>query len=164
MLPIGQGQGSGAMNRQQLLNKLETAWAAIKESYAGLPESHLVETGVVGDWSVKDILAHVTTWEEEALKYLPLIVEGGRPPRYITYGGIDAFNAQRTEQKRSLSLSEVLRELDEVHARLIAYVQSVPEEQFTRETPFRHRLRLDTYSHYPLHATMIQEWREAQNA
>jgi hypothetical protein len=152
------------MNRQQLLNKLDVAWAAIKESYAGLSDSQLLETGVVGDWSVKDILAHVTTWEEEALKYLPLIIEGGRPPKYITYGGIDAFNAQRTEQKRGLSLSDVLRQLDEVHARLIAYVQSVPEEQFTRETPFRHRLRLDTYSHYPLHAAMIQEWREAQNA
>jgi hypothetical protein len=152
------------MNRQQLLNKLDVAWAAIKESYAGLSDSQLLETGVVGDWSVKDILAHVTTWEEEALKYLPLIIEGGRPPKYITYGGIDAFNAQRTEQKRGLSLSDVLRQLDEVHARLIAYLQSVPEEQFTRETPFRHRLRLDTYSHYPLHAAMIQEWREAQNA
>jgi uncharacterized protein (TIGR03083 family) len=148
------------MNRQQLLNKLNKAWAEIKESYAGLSDSQLAEPGVTGDWSVKDILAHVTTWEEEALKYLPLIIEGGRPPRYKTYGGIDAFNAQRTEQKRSLSLSEVLRQLDETHERLIDYVRSVPEEQFTRETRFRHRLRLDTYSHYPLHATMTREWRE----
>src|SRR5919204_1922613 len=152
------------MEREQLLKHLDKAWAAIKESYTGLSDSQLTEPGVTGHWSVKDILAHVTTWEEEALKYLPLIIEGGRPPKYITYGGIDAFNAQRTEQKRGLSLSDVLRQLDEVHARLIAYLQSVPEEQFTRETPFRHRLRLDTYSHYPLHATMIQEWRVAQSA
>src|SRR5438093_13730009 len=120
------------MNRQQLLNKLDTAWAAIKESYAGLSDSQLTETGVTGDWSVKDILAHVTTWEEEALKYLPLIIEGGTPPRYVTYGGIDAFNAQRTEQKRSLSLSEILRQLDDVHGRLIDYLQSVPEAQCMR--------------------------------
>ena len=47
------------------------------------------------------------------------------------------------------------------HARrLIDYLHSVPEEHFTRETPFRHRLRLDTYSHYPLHARAIREWRE----
>jgi hypothetical protein len=120
----------------------------------------MTEPGIAGAWSVKDILAHVTTWEEEALKYLPLIIEGRRPPRYITYGGIDAFNAQSTEQKRSLSLSDVLRQLDEVHSRLIDYIQSVPEEQFTRETRFRRRLRLDTYSHYPLHAKMMRDWRE----
>jgi hypothetical protein len=152
------------MDRQQLLKRLDRAWAAIKESYAGLSDSQLTEPGVTGRWSVKDILAHVTTWEEEALKFLPLILEGGRPPRYIQYGGIDAFNAQMTEQKRGLSLSDVLRQLDETHRRLTDYVQSAPEGQFTRETPFRRRLRLDTYSHYPKHAKAIREWREQRSA
>jgi hypothetical protein len=148
------------MDKQQLLKQLEKAWAAIKESYAGLSDAQLTEPGVIGNWSVKDILAHVTTWEEETLKYLPIIITGGRPPRYIQYGGIDAFNAQMTEQKQSLALSDVLRQLDETHRRLIDYIQSVPEEHFTRETPFRRRLRLDTYGHYPQHARAIREWRE----
>ena len=148
------------MDKQQLLKQLEKAWAAIKESYAGLSDSQLTEPGVMANWSVKDILAHVPTWEEEALKYLPLIITGGRPPRYTRYGGIDAFNAQMTEQKRGLALSDVLRQLDETHRRLIDYIRSVPEEHFTRETRFRHRLRLDTYSHYPKHARAIQEWRD----
>ena len=147
--------------KRRILNKLDKAWASLLASYAGLPDSKLREPGVVDDWSVKDILAHVTTWEEEALTYLPLIVGGGKPPRYsVQYGGIDAFNALRTAQKRTLSLSEVLRQLDETHRKLVDYIGSVPHEQFTRETPFRHRLRLDTYSHYPLHARMIAQWRE----
>jgi hypothetical protein len=147
------------MDKQQLLKQLVKAWAALKESYAGLSDTQLTEPGVMGNWSVKDILAHVTTWEE-ALKYLPFIITGGRPPRYIQYGGIDAFNAQMTEHKRSLSLSDVLRQLDETHRQLIDYIRSVPEEQFTRENRFRHRLRLDTYSHYPQHAKAIRQWRE----
>jgi hypothetical protein len=149
------------MNRQQLLQKLDNAWAEIKKSYAGLSDAQLTEPGVVGDWSVKDILAHVTWWEEEALKHLPLIIKEGRPPRYSTqYGGINAFNALMMEQKRDLSLADVLHQQDEIHRQLIAYIQSVPEEQFTRETRFRHRLRLDTYSHYAEHAKAIREWRE----
>jgi hypothetical protein len=152
------------MDSRQLLKKLDKAWMEIKESYAGLSDSQLTEPGVTGNWSVKDILAHVTTWEEEALKYLPLIVKGGRPPRYsVKYGGIDAFNAQMMEQKRGLSLADVLEQLDETHRRLIAYIQSAPEEQFTQETPFRRRLRLDTYSHYPIHTKMIRAWRERSN-
>ena len=151
------------MNREQLLKKLDAAWVDFKGSYAGLSDLQLTEPGVTNDWSVKDLLAHVTVWEEEALKYLPTIIEGGKPPRYSQlYGGIDAFNSLRTEQKRILSLSDVLRQLDEVHSRLTDYLQSVPDGQFTRETPFRHRLRLDTYSHYPLHARMIREWREGK--
>jgi hypothetical protein len=148
------------MDRQQLLNRLEKAWTELKESYAGLSDAQLMEPGVMGDWSVKDILAHVTTWEEESLKYLPLISTGGTPPQYIQYGGIDAFNAQMAEQKQNLALSEVLSQLDETHRRLIDYIQSVGEEHFIQETRFRHRLRLDSYSHYPLHARAIRQWRE----
>ncbi len=149
------------MDRHQLLERLDKAWTALKASYAGLSDAQMTEPGVVGAWSVKDILAHVTTWEEESLKYLPLIATGGRPPRYsVQYGGVDAFNAQMAEQKRRLSLSEVLKQLDETHHRLVDYIQAVPEEQFTRETPFRRRLRLDTYSHYPLHARAMRGWRE----
>ena len=149
------------MKKQQLLNKLERAWASFQESYACLTEEQLLEPGVTGDWSVKDILAHVSRWEEETLKHLPHVLQGGRPPRYaVLYGGIDAFNAQMAEQKRGLTLSEVWKQLDETHLRLIEYVQSVPEEHFTSETRFRRRLRLDTYSHYPIHAQAIREWRE----
>jgi hypothetical protein len=136
-----------------------------KESYAGLSASQLLEPGVAGAWSVRDILAHVTTWEEEALKHLPLILKGGKPPRYsVRYGGINAFNAQMAEQKRSLSLPEVLRQLDETHRRLIELIQSAPDEQFIDETRFRHRLRLDTYSHYPKHAEAIRKWRAQRSA
>ena len=149
------------MNKQQLIHKLEQSWAAFKEAYAGLTEEQLTEPGVTGDWSVKDMLAHVSWWEEEALKYLPKILEGGRPPRYsVLYGGIDAFNAQMTERRRMLTLSEAQKQLDETHGRLIEYLQSAPEEQFASETRFRRRLRLDTYSHYPIHTREIREWRE----
>jgi hypothetical protein len=153
------------MNRSQLLKRLEKAWEAFKESYAGLSDSELMEPGVLGGWSVRDIIAHVTWWEEEALTHLPLILDGRKPPRYsVTYGGIDAFNAQMTARKRDLPLSEVQRNQDDTHRRLIDFIQSSPEEQLIRETRFRHRLRLDTYSHYPEHAAAIRKWREQRSA
>ncbi len=149
------------MDRRQLLQRQHNAWLEFKECYAGLSEEQLLEPGVQGRWSVRDILAHVTTWEEEALTHLPLILEGGRPPRYsTTYGGIDAFNAMMTERKRDLSLAEVRRQLDDVHARLIDYVHRAPEHLFTEETRFRRRLRLDAYGHYPKHSRAIRAWRE----
>lgn len=149
------------MNKQQLLAKVETAWAELKEAYTGLNEAQLTLPGVTGEWSVRDILAHVTTWEEEALKYFPLILEGKRPPRYKDlYGGVDAFNAHMTEAKRSLSLSEVLQQFEDTHHKFVEAIDNAPEEQFVSETRFRRRVRLDSYSHYPVHAQTIREWRE----
>lgn len=152
------------MTRDQLLAKVERAWHDFEDSYAGLTDAQLLTPGVTGRWSVRDIIAHVTWWEEEALKHLPLIRAGGRPPRYsVKYGGINAFNALMTEQRRGLSLEEVRRLHDDVHAQLVACIVGAPEELFTRETRFRRRIRLDAYGHYPIHARAIRKWREDGN-
>lgn len=147
-----------------LLKRVDAAWTAFQQSYAGLPEARLMQPGSIGEWSIKDILAHVTIWEEEALTHLPLIIAGGRPPRYVTFGGIDAFNARMIERRRGLSLADVQERLDETHRRLIAFIQSAPADQFDRETRARRRLRLDTYGHYPLHSAAIRDWREGRSA
>ena len=153
------------MDRRQILKRLYQAWGTLQTSYAGLSASELLEPGVTGDWSVRDILAHVTTWDEEALKFLPLIVAGGTPPRYsVTYGGIDAFNARMTAAKSDLSLAAVLRLMDDTHRRVIALIQAAPEDQLTGDTRFRRRLRLDTYGHYPRHAEAILQWRAQRSA
>jgi len=94
-----------------------------------------------------------------------LILEGGRPPRYsVTYGGIDAFNALMTEQKRDLSLADVRGQFEVTHRRLVAYLQGVPPEQLAGDTRFRRRLRLDTYGHYPIHTREIRDWRTRRGA
>ena len=153
------------MDRQVLLKRLDTAWRAFKESYAGLSEAQLMEPGVSGAWSVRDIIAHVITWEEEALKHLPSILEDREPPRYsVTYGGIDAFNAQMTRLKGGQSLSEMFRQLDDVHQRVIDVIERVPESHLSSEARFLRRLRLDTYTHYPKHAQAIRRWRDRQAA
>jgi hypothetical protein len=146
---------------RQVLERLDAAWGELRASYSGLSEAELLSPGVTGKWSVRDIIAHVSWWEEEALKHLPQVLEGRRPPRYsVTYGGIDAFNALMTEKSRDRSLADVLRQRDEIHRRLIDYVRRAPEELFARETRFRRRLRLDTFGHYPIHAKAIRAWRE----
>lgn len=148
------------MKTQQVLDRLEGAWQDFQDSYAGLTDEEMLRPGATKQWSVRDLIAHVTWWEEEALHHLPLVREGRRPPRYsVTYGGIDAFNALKTQERRDLSLAEVVRRQEEVHARLVAYVRAAPEELYARETRFRRRLRLDTYGHYPIHAAAIRAWR-----
>lgn len=151
------------MKREQILQRLDAAWKDFEAAYAGLSNAELLIPRVTGEWPVRDIIAHVTVWEEETLKHLPVIREGARTARYsVKYGGIDAFNALMTDLQHHLSLVEVLRRHDDIHARLIAYIRDAPEELFTRETRFRRRLRSDTYGHYPIHAKAIRTWRALQ--
>ena len=151
---------NAVMDNQLLLRRLDKAWIAFKDSYAGLSESEILEPGVTKAWSVRDIIAHVTTWEEEALKHLPAVLEGRRPPRYsVTYGGIDAFNALMTIRKAALPLAEVYRQQEEIHRQIVDAIVRTPDPQLAHESRYRRRLRLDTYSHYPRHTEAIRRWR-----
>jgi hypothetical protein len=153
------------VNRVQLLKRIEEPWSVLMAAYGGLSEAEMLEPGVTGTWSVKDIIAHVASWEEEALTHLPVILAGGKPPRYsVTHGGLHAFNAQMTARNRDVPLSEVLRRRDETHRRLLAFIQGAPEEAFATDTRVRRRLRLDTYGHYAIHTKAIRKWREHRSA
>lgn len=148
------------MTRQRLLKTLDAAWQDFKASYAGLSDSELLTPGVTGTWSVRDIVVHVTIWEEEALKHLPDVLEGRKPPRYsVVYGGIDAFNALTMKRTAELPLDEVFRHQDAIHRRVVDVVERAPEDQLSGDTRFRRRLRLDTYQHYAKHAAAIRRWR-----
>ena len=150
------------MSKEQVLHRLEQEWQAFLKSVEGLPESVLLEAGVCGEWSIRDLMAHVPTWEEETLRALPLIQKGKRTPKYSTlYGGIDAFNALQHTRKKSLSLAQVKRDLKSTHKRLEAFLADLPETAFTYRLV--RRLGLDTYNHYREHREQIEEGRKGKS-
>jgi hypothetical protein len=149
------------MSRARLLKIFEERWNDLLAAYAVLSEAEMTAPGVVGKWSVKDLIAHVSAWERESLKHVPAILAGRRTPRYsAVYGGIDAFNATSVARDRDLPLTEVLGRRDRTHRRLLALIARLPDEALAGETRVRRRLRLDTYGHYPRHAGAIRRWRE----
>ena len=113
----------------RLLARVNESWSELQQSVEGLTDAQLTQPGTMDQWSIRDVLAHITTWEGEALQHLPTIMAGGRPPRYVTYGGIDAFNAMITEQKRELSIAEIRRQMHETHRQLLDLIRSAPADQ-----------------------------------
>lgn len=147
----------------KLLNQVDLAWKEFIVSWDGLSDETLLRPGVTGDWSIRDLIAHVTWWDQEAIDHLPIVLSGGRPPKYSDlYGGIDAFNAQMTEKKLGLSLAQVRLEFDSTHAQLIDYILRLAPENILAEPRFRRRLKLDTFGHYPIHTADILSWRSRQ--
>lgn len=148
------------MDKNKVLEKLEKGWGEFTDSFSDLTEGQMTQTPHDGGWSIKDILAHVRAWEEEALKYLPLITEGKRLPRYKDlYGGIDAFNALVQRENKEKPLNKTLEDLAETHRRLLDYLKSVPETQYLNGARFRRRLAADTLSHYPQHTRTILDMK-----
>jgi hypothetical protein len=143
-----------------LLKRLDKEWQDLLQSLRGLSDEAMSRPGLVGEWSGKDLLGHIATWEDEAIKAMGEVMRGNRPPRYRKHGGIDVFNARESAKKARLSLGEARRRLTDSHKRLLETVAGMPGEHWERESSVRRRLRLDTYGHYRIHTLHIVEWRK----
>ena len=55
-----EGGTSRIMKKDQVLKRLERAWATLQDSYAALSDPQLMEAANTGEWSVKAIRALVT--------------------------------------------------------------------------------------------------------
>lgn len=144
-----------------MFNRIYNAWQEFNASLVGIPDELWQQPNAIGEWSLQDILGHIAAWENEAFKYIPVILEGRRLPRYKDmYGGIDAFNAKTVAENRKLTLAESRQLSTQTHQKLLDYLQSLPEEQFSSGSRVLRRILLDTFGHYPYHTQAIWQWRE----
>ena len=56
------------MDTRGLLKRLDREWQSLLESLRALSDEAMSRPGVVGEWSGKDLLGHIATWEDEAIK------------------------------------------------------------------------------------------------
>jgi hypothetical protein len=143
------------MDRAGFLAKLDQEWQAFEKSYAGLAEAEIGKPGVAGEWSVRDLIGHVATWEAEGVKAAALVLKGKRQPKYAS-----SYNDEQIVAKRGLSLTALKKDAKDSHGAVVAVVQSVPERYFARDTAVRRLLRGETYKHYTEHTASIQAWRK----
>jgi hypothetical protein len=151
-------------DREELVRYLERARNELLASFRGLSAEQMTRPGVAEEWSAKDVLAHVTSWEDQALPDLARLARGDRAvlasvDLYAT--NYDPFNAMIMALRRSLELGQVLRELDIFHADFMAAVARLPDA-VVAEGQFGRVLLKITAEHDEEHGRQISEWRKKQ--
>jgi uncharacterized damage-inducible protein DinB len=157
-------------SKLQLLDDLEAARTELLSASEGLNEEEMVHPGVVGEWSVKDTLAHIAAWDEETRAVIHAFVTQENPVFDYKISGKRGFakwNAQQVEKRRDLSVAQILAELEEARRELVELVQVLTEEQLNRRAvpPWRYpttaRRNLEIQAqHDREHAEQIIVWRE----
>jgi hypothetical protein len=142
----------------------------------------LTMPGVLGKWSIKDILAHLLVYEqyiddrmEEILHgepYLPCKTQNALDAFLDQYGYPDfgspllddeAPNSWIVEKYRSVSLEDVVTQ--EVHAftSIVASLEMMTEETLGTHNLYE-RVANNTYKHYREHIRDIRKWLVANAA
>ena len=157
-------------SKQELLDDLAAARTELLLAIEGLSEEEMVCLGVVGEWSVKETLAHIAAWDKETCTVIYAFVTQENPVFDYKISGKQGFakwNAQQVEKRRSFSVTQILAELEEARQKLIELVQGLTEEQLSRRAvpPWRYpttaRRNLEIQAkHDREHAEQIIAWRE----
>jgi hypothetical protein len=104
----------------------------------GLGEAALDRKGVIGDWSVKNVLAHIAAWEAWVVQALPARMTSGTTPEDFRQRAEDEdrFNAEEVAEREELTPDEQLMELERTRAELLAYLRGLDAGALARQQPW----------------------------
>jgi uncharacterized damage-inducible protein DinB len=135
-----------AERRERILNDVAESWRTLLETVDSLDESDLHAPGRIGEWSVKDVLGHIATWDRVAIQRIRL-AERGERRRLVP--NLHRFNHEQAEAAREKSVDDVRADMESTHRELVQLLESTPV--LTRDL-----IRADTYDHYRGHVDDIR--------
>jgi hypothetical protein len=153
------------MNKQTLLDFMNTGYTSFTELLASLSEQQLTTPGVNSTWSAKDNIAHLSAWQKRTLPMVQAVrdnVDFIDPlPDDATEEGI---NEQFYQQNKDRSLADVLAELHMVHRQFVENVQAMSDEELNRPLSWRSGRPIwpwihgNSGEHYNEHMKIIRDW------
>ncbi len=165
------------LTKVELLNRLHTEHARLEQAVDQLTEAQVTQWGIIGTWSVKDMLPHIMHWEQFALGELEPAMHGERPAQPVSATpqdeeSDDEINARVVAQYRDVSLRDVRAAFDHSFQRVVAVVEALDETDFTADSRVARVLGEsvvaclgnNTYEHYAEHSAMIRDWLARQGS
>ena len=127
------------MSKAQFLNDLKDEQARWEALLGEIGEAHMTQPGVAGDWSIKDIVAHLTGWRRRSVIRFQAALRhesSFSPPWPPHLETDDEINAWIYAASKDRPLSDVLAESREVFQQLFDTLNAFPEAALLDPTRF----------------------------
>lgn len=149
--------------KAQLLDEIRRTHGELTAALAPLTEAQMTQPGVNGEWSAKDVLAHITWWEGHTLRTLrsgreEQVPEGSNQETLTQQNNAEVFAANRGRP-----LAEVRAELEASYQEVLATLEGRPAEARAQDETYE-AIGWDTFKHYPEHTAAIREWLASEEA
>jgi hypothetical protein len=130
---------SNTTSKAQLLDDLKDEQAQWEALLRDIGEERMTQPGVTGEWSMKDIVAHLTGWRLRTVARFQAALRNEPPPPPPWPADLrtdDEINAWIYAANRDRSVSEVLRESRDVLQQLMETLAAFPEADLLDPTRF----------------------------
>ncbi len=160
-------------SKGQLITAIEDEHTKLLKIVESIPPRRLTERGVWGDgWSTKDLLIHLTVWEQMFLRWYRTELEGRTPDMPEKgYAWRDTPELNRAIQRRYTrqSVATTLANLDESYCEILEVARSIPETdlltvgryRWTGKSTLATYLGANSSSHYRTAAKILRRWLRA---
>ena len=158
------------MTKDELIENTERAWEELQAAIDGLTDEQMTKLPVTGQWTVKDLLAHIAMWESKLVTTLFKAEKGVAPADLVESGQpVDALNAQYYREQKGRPLERVLEDSHAVHLALLNRLEAFPDKalfdpgkfKWMQGDPLSRMVAGDSYEHYREHAEEIRAWRRS---
>ena len=119
-------------SKDDLLIAIDKERPALEELLETLAPAQMTEPGLVGDWSAKDVLAHLFEWEQMVLGWHQAGLRGEipeLPAPGFKWSQTPQLNQQIYEKHRERPLDEVLELFRASHQEILATIQGLSNEE-----------------------------------
>ena len=153
---------------RELLAALDAAREDFHHALAQVDAELVTVPGVVGDWSVRDLVVHVAAWDEHGTGALDLARAGRGDEFAYSTSDTDAENdrieaeALRTSPSEALAREE--RAFVEFRAAIAALDTALLGHQLGNGDSVEAVIRYDGADHYAEHAEHIRAWFRSDDA
>jgi hypothetical protein len=137
--------------KRELLEKDDAAWADFRALIDDLTPEQAGQPGYNGDWSVKDLMAHVGSWFAEAATMLEQMRMGTYTRERLD---VDGLNERWFQTWRNQDLPVIKAELMAARARMLEEWGRLPEVDAEAKRWFSE----STVEHYDEHLPRLREW------
>ena len=152
------------LNKTTVLDKMETGYKAFEDLLAPLDGWQLTTPGVVGTWSIKDVLIQLTGEQRQLLQVLQAMRQGEKPAS-LTGEEIECLNQRFYAASRARPLREVWAAFHATYVQVKAEVEALGEEtlldpqsfSWLEEVALYHVLAEHTYP-YAKYIPPIRVW------
>lgn len=108
---------------------LENSHALVTQTIDDLPESMWDMPGVSGEWSVKDVLSHLTAYELLLIDALNTLKGEEASPYLLRWNtSLEDFNRAAVDARRYQTAQQVENEYQDAQVRSLAMLQGLPED------------------------------------
>jgi hypothetical protein len=157
------------MEKSELLERIRSEHAFTESAWNQVREQELLQPGVEGEWSAKDMMAHLSFWENRMIQWSNEALSGQSFELPAGNEVVDKINARVYEENGDRPLAEIRAEFESSYQEALRTIEGTPEQDLLRtglfpawgDIPLWKFFATLTWLHYEQHNQSIRAWLES---